>query len=46
MCPNPHKNCTTGRNGTGAKLLHLCSYKHSDKSLCRAEHPEYKHHRR
>jgi hypothetical protein len=42
ICKNPHNSCTTGSNGTGAKLLHLCSAKKNGKT-CREEHPEYKH---
>jgi hypothetical protein len=42
-CRNNSNNCTTGLNGTGAKLLHRCSYRKRDGRLCREEHPECRH---
>jgi hypothetical protein len=42
-CDNSHRHCTTGLNGSGTKLYHLCSFKKSNGKPCGGTHPESKH---
>jgi hypothetical protein len=45
-CPNSHRDCTSGHNGTGVKLLHLCSFEDRRGRVCRGKHAKPEHRER